>query len=125
MVTITNIGVETAARMLANVSPAAAFTYLATGTGSGAESISDTALGAENTLYGAQRAAATCSFVSPGTTQWTKLFTFSGAVTIREVGVFNASSNGNMFLRLLLAQNKTYSDGESVQITITNVASRV
>lgn len=125
MATITDIGIETMARMLTNTSPGAAFTYLATGTGTTAESASDTALVSENASYGAQRAAATCSFTAPGTSTWTKLFSFTGNVTIREIGIFSASSAGNMFMRHLLTANKTYSDGESVEITITNSVSRV
>lgn len=125
MATITTKGIETSARMIANISPAAAFTYLATGSGSGAESASDTALGTENTLYGAERVAATCSFTAPGTISWVNLFSFSGSVTIRELGIFNAAAAGDMFLRILLNSNKTYEEGNSAQITITTTVSSV
>ena len=125
MGTITNIGKETAARMIANVSPADPFIYMATGTGSGAESTSDTALGTENTLYGAERAEATCSFTAPGTIQWQYLFSFSDNVTIRELGVFNAATAGDMFLRILLTNNKNYEEGFSALITITTTVTAV
>lgn len=124
MTTITNKGIETSARLINNVSPASAFTYIATGTGSTAESVAHTTLASENTSYGAARAAATCSFTSPGTAQWLKLFIFSGTVVIREIGVFNASSSGDMFLRGLLSANQTFGNGDSVQITITTTISR-
>jgi hypothetical protein len=119
MGTITTKGIETAARMIANVSPAAAFTYMATGTGSAAESASDTALGTENTLYGAERAAATCTFTAPGTIQWQNLFSFSDNVTIRELAIFNDPTAGDMYLRIRLANNKDYEEGFSALITIT------
>jgi hypothetical protein len=105
--------------MIANISPAAAFTYMATGSGSGAESASDTALGSENLEDGAERAAATCTFSAPGTIQWQYLFAFSDTVTIRELGIFNDASAGDMFLRILLANNRTYEEGFSALITIT------
>lgn len=124
MSTITDDGIEATARMLNNVTPPAAFTYIGTGTGATAESTTDTTLGTENTLYGAGRAAATCTFTSPGTSQWTNMFAFTGSVTIREVGIFNAASGGDMLLRHVLTENKTFTDGESVEITITNTMVR-
>jgi hypothetical protein len=125
MATITSKGVETSARMIANISPAAAFTYLATGSGSTAESASSTALAAENTQYGGERAAADCAFTAPGTVSWSKLFSFSGTVIIREIGVFNAAAAGDMFLRVLLNSNKTYEEGMSALITITTAVASV
>jgi len=122
---ITNAGIEAVARMLNGVSPPAAFTYIATGTGATAAAATDTALEAENTLYGSARAAATCSFSSPGTSQLTYNFVFNGTVIIREVSVQNASSGGDMLLRGVLSENKTFSDGEAVEITITNTMVRV
>lgn len=124
MATITDVGIEATARLINGVSAPTSFTYLATGTSSTAESTGDTALGSENTLYGSARAAATCGYISPGISTWVKLFAFSGSVTIREIGIFNASSNGSLFIRHVLADNKTYSDGESVEITITNTTAR-
>lgn len=122
---VTNDGIEAMARMLNGVSPPAAFTYIATGTGATAPLATDTALESENTLNGSARAAATCSFSSPGTSQWTYNFVFSGTVIIREVSVQNAASGGTMLLRGVLSENKTFTDGEAVEITITNTMVRV
>lgn len=122
---ISDGGVEATARMLNGVSPPAAFTYIATGTGATAASPTDTALEAENTLNGSARAAVTCSFSSPGTSQWTHNFVFNGTVIIREVAVLNAASGGTMLLRGVLSENKTFTDGEAVEITITNTMVRV
>lgn len=111
--------------MIIGESPPDPFVYMATGTGAGAESTASTALESENTQYGAQRAQATVSYVSLGISQWSILYAFTGPVTIRELGIFNAPVGGDMFLRHVLSENKTYSDGESVEITITNTNTRV
>lgn len=118
MSTVTNFGIETAARMINNVAPVAAFDRIATGTSSTIETPTGTTLGAENTLAGSARATATCSYESSGTSVWTHLFAFSGNVIIREIGVFNSANN--MFLRHVLNANKPYYEGESVEITITH-----
>jgi hypothetical protein len=125
MGTISTKGLETVTRMIADVSPADPFTFMATGTGSAAENAADTALGAENTQYGAERAAATCGYTAPGTTTWQKLFSFSDNVTIRELGVFNAATLGDMLFRILLANNKNYEEGFSALITLNMTVSKV
>lgn len=122
---ITDDGIEAMARMCNGVTPPAAFTYIGTGTGATAATTTDTALEAENTTYGASRAAATCTFSSPGTSQWSYNFVFTGSVVIREVAIFNAASGGDMLLRNVLDENKSFSDGEAVEITITNTMVRV
>lgn len=121
---ITDDGLEAMARMLNNVSSPAAFTYIATGTGATAAAASDTDLETENTTYGAERQAATCSFSSPATSQWTYNFVFSGNVTIRELGIFNAADGGDMLMHQVLDENKNFVDGEAVEITMTNTMVR-
>lgn len=110
--------------MLCGDSAPAPFIFIATGTGATVESAGHTALASENTSNGAQRVQATCTFVSPGTSQWSYLFAFSGSVIIRELGIFNALVGGTMLLRHVLSDNKNFSDGESVEITITNTMLR-
>jgi hypothetical protein len=95
---------------------------MATGTGAGAESPTSTALENENTQYGAQRVQASVSYVSHGVIEWSNLYAFTGPVTIRELGIFNDT---DMFLRHVLNENKYFSDGESVVITITTTMVRV
>jgi len=122
---ITDDGIEAIARMLNGVSPPAAFTYIATGTGATAAASTDTTLEAENTAYGSARAVATCSFASPGTSQLTYNFVFTGTVIVREIAVFNAASGGDMLLRGVLSENRTFGDSEALEITITNTMVRV
>lgn len=103
------------------------FTYLATGSGSTAEASTDTALVTENTTNGAARAAATVTTPpteSTGVTKWEKTLTFTGAVTIRELGILNASSAGDLLLRRVLSSDKIYENGESVTITVIHTQTR-
>jgi hypothetical protein len=118
MATITNAGKLAVAKLLNGVDSVAAFTYMATGSGSTAEAATQTALVTENTANGSGRAAATCSYVADYKARFVNTFNFTGAVTIREIGIFNAPSAGTMLLRHVLTADKVYSNGESVEITV-------
>jgi len=119
MGTITNAGLDSMATLLIGAYP-----YVATGTDSTAEVNTDAALGAENTLYGSARKAATTSTSSTGIATWNVLFPFTGSVTVREIGIFSASSSGTMLYRRVLAANRTYADGDSMEITVTHTYAR-
>lgn len=118
--TITNAGKAEIANLAGSVSTPAAFTYLAVGSSSTAESASHTGLQTEITNNGLARAAATVSRVTTtqtnDTLQLVKTWTASGAVTVEEVGIFNASSNGTMLGRKLTG-TKTLANGETIQAT--------
>jgi len=118
MGTITNTGLEYIAKNL-NGLVDSEFTYIAIGTDSTAESTSNTSLGAENTTLGAARKQATCAYTSPGTASFNALFSFSGNVTVREVGIFDAPSGGHLLYRRVLAANRNYSDGDAAEFTVT------
>jgi hypothetical protein len=118
MATITDAGLAATAKLLNGVDSVAPFTHMATGSGSTAESAGQTALVTENTAYGSARAAATCSYVADNKARWIREFDFTGTVTIREIGIFNASSAGTMLLRHVLTGDKVFESGESVEITI-------
>ena len=124
MSTRTNAGLTVAARRLNRSGADAAFTYIATGAGSTAEGTSQTALVTENTANGSARATATCTQENTGDSKWVRNFNFTGNVTVREIGIFNASSGGTMLLRHVLASNRDYVNGQSLEITITNTTSR-
>ncbi len=125
MATITDSALEAVARMIMGLSAPDSFTYMATGTSATAEDEAHTALVAENTSNGAQRTAATTSYPGLGISQWSVLYAFTGAVTIRELGIFNAVVSGTMYMRHVLSENKNYSDAESVEITIQNYSTRI
>lgn len=97
----------------------AAFTYLAVGTGSTSVSAGDTTLGTELASDGLSRAAATVSrtttSVTNDTARLSVTFSVSGTQTLREVGVFNASSAGTMLCRTVFAA-VTVNNGDSLTI---------
>jgi len=99
---ITNTGLSEICKLLGNLSNGTEFTYIAYGTGTGAESSSDTTLGSET-----DRGLATMELVSTlapqDTVKWYRYFITDSDVTIAEVGVFNASSGGDMLGRKLLS----------------------
>jgi hypothetical protein len=120
MVTVTDKGIEVISKLINGVGTNH-LTYLANGSGSGAEAVGNTALTTENTLYGSARAAATCTNESNTTAVWYKKWTASGgSITVREVGVFDDDGDpaGNMAIRHVYASNKVIDAGESIEITI-------
>ena len=121
MSTLMNAGKAEIAKLLNGTDTPTAFTYMAIGSGSTAEAATQTTLVTEITTNGGQRAAATCSYVANYTARWTKLFKFTGNVTLREVGIFNGSSSGDMLLRHVYPADKTYVNGESVEIIVDAV----
>ena len=121
MSTLMNAGKAEIAKLLNGTDTPTAFTYMAIGSGSTAEAATQTTLVTEITTNGGQRAAATCSSVANYTARWTKLFKFTGNVTLREVGIFNGSSSGDMLLRHVYPADKTYVNGESVEIIVDAV----
>lgn len=123
MSTLMNTGKAEIAKLMNGVDTPTAWTYIAIGSGSTAEAATQTALVTEVTTNGGARAAATCSYVANYTARWVKIFSFTGNVTLREVGIFNASSGGDMLLRHLYAADKTYINGESVELIIDAVVS--
>ena len=117
--TITNAGLaELAGLMTADVG-GTGWDYSALGTDNTAPTASDTALGAEITTNGGERAAATGSRVTTTVTndtmQLVNTFNFTGALSIREVGIFNAATGGTMLSRQLLTFDA--SSGDSIQVT--------
>lgn len=115
---ITNIGLEFIAKNTTGVADNE-FVYLALGTDPTSALATDTALGAENTLYGSARKLATCTYTSTGISTWNALFSFTGDVTVREVGLFDASSGGNMLYRRVLSSNRNYADGDAAEFTVS------
>lgn len=101
------------------------FGYMATGTDPTAFSDSDTALGNENTLYGSARKACTCTFVAPGTARFNALFSYTGDVTVREIGIFSEPTGGILLYRRVLADNENYHDGGAMEYTVNVNFNRV
>lgn len=123
MTTIVTAGKVIAAKLLNGVDSPTAFGYIAIGSGSTAESASQTALVTEITTNGGARAAATKTYEGSNTARWTKIFYFTGTTTVREAGVFNASSGGTMFMRHLMPADTVVSNGESLEVILQAVIS--
>jgi hypothetical protein len=108
---ITAAGKAEVAGLMGNTGSPSAFTYLANGSGTTAFAKAQTALVTENTANGSARASATVSRTTTTDTNDTlslvKQWTASGAITINEVGVFNAASAGDMLARKVLDSTVT------------------
>jgi hypothetical protein len=124
MGTITEDGLEARARFVNGVSPVTAFTYMAVGEGTGAESVADTTLGTEITTSGLERAAATCSYVADYTAQWDKTFAVTGSKTINELGIFNGASAGEMYLRHKFTSGISVVNGQNIRFVVQEVSSQ-
>jgi hypothetical protein len=113
---IVNIGRETIAKLF-NGLVSDAFKYLAVGSSSTAESNTQTALISEITSpNGMARGLADCSY-NNYTAILEKIFTNDGEsnITVREAGIFNASSDGQMFSRKVMT-DKLLAPNESLLI---------
>jgi len=117
--TITNTGKAEEANLVSGLG-GSAFTYLAVGTDDTAADATQTALGAETTTDGLERAAATVTRVTTNVTNdtinLTKTWTATWTVVVEEIGVFNDNTTGIMLGRQVTG-TKTINDGESLQGT--------
>ena len=120
---MTNVGIAQSALLLGDGS-ATAFTYLALGSSATTPAAADTALGAEYSTGGLSRAVATFSrittTVTNDTAKWYHEFTASATNTIREIGIFNASSSGVLLCHGLTG-DVIVQNGDPVQVTYTVV----
>lgn len=117
---ITSAGKAGAASRLNGSGGEAAFTYIATGTGTNAANVSDTTLQTELAASGLTRANATASRVTTSVTndtaQLVNTFSVSGTVAVTESGILNASSSGTLLARQVFTAINVV-NGDSLQIT--------
>jgi len=94
---------------------------LAVGETATAFAITQTALAAEITGNGLARAAATVSTTTTtytnDTLRLTETWSVSGTETVREVGIFNGSSGGDMLGRKVTAQEYSLASGDEFTYT--------
>jgi len=119
MVTITNDGLEYQARYT-NQSTAGYWGWLAIGSGSTAEAAAQTALVTEITSNGGDRAAATCGYEATAKSTWYHLWTATGVLTVREVGVFNSitPAGSKMLLRHVWTADKVLAASDTFAVTV-------
>lgn len=100
---------------------ASAWTHIALATNKG-RTASATTLDAETVASGLARAAATMSTVtttvSHDTIQAYHVFTAGATVLVKEAGVFNASSGGDMLMVGALAPEASMVSGDTLTITM-------
>jgi len=118
--TITTVGFALAAGLLGAVGAPDPVIYLAVGTDDTAESDAHTALQAEITTGGLERANATESLVTTtetdDTLQLLHEWTASAGHVVEEVGALNAAANGTMLGRKVTG-TQTIADGDHLKIT--------
>ena len=121
MGTVTTAALPEISGLVGNSGSKTAFTYLATGTGTGAESASDTALVTEITDSGLERSTGTLTLEdtthTDDTLQIVKTWTATGTKTVAEVGMFNGASGGTMAFREKLATAKSLVSGDTYTLT--------
>ncbi len=127
--TITDTGLAEMANLFGNVSLPVAFTYLALGTGTTAETTADTALELEVIDSGLARASATVTretdTVTNDTTQLLHTWTATASKTISELGAFNDATAGIMAGRKASFTAIPLDIGDSLQMTYEFIMSRV
>lgn len=113
---ITTVGKNRVAEKIGGLGSVADFTYLAIGSDGTAATVVDTQLGVEFTDSGLDRAAATVTTDSANVLQLVHIWTASASKTIRECGVLNAASTGDLLAR---SDFNTISvdSSDSIQIT--------
>lgn len=115
---IPDAGLTVMAKQLGGVDSVAPFTYIAVGSGSTANATSTTELASEITDSGFARVQVTPT-VTGQTTSWATTFTATDAATVREIGLFNASSGPTLGLRGILAADTTFAATDTYEVTIT------
>lgn len=97
---ITNASLAEVSGLIGDTGSKTAFTYLAVGTGTTAADAGDTALEAEITDTGLERASATVSqqttTQTDDTLRLSKAFTATGAKAVTETGALNAGAAGTL-----------------------------
>jgi len=114
---IVDQGLEFTSKLLNGVSTDA-FKYVAIGSNDTAAAVSDTALNTEEEIM-----LATATYEADFKSKLTAIFTFTGTVTIKEAGIFDAASSGSLLSRVVFA-DKTFEDGESLGVIWTIEMSR-
>jgi hypothetical protein len=109
MATLANTGIAKVADTIGDTFP-----YVGVGTGTGAESASDTALGTEVT---AMRTLADISVESGTKTVWSVTLTYDATRALRETALFDADTAGTMLLRHLWATARNGDEDDTLELT--------
>ena len=125
---IPNAGLAEMSNLWAGDSTPLPMTHIAVGSGDTAFAAADTTLETEITTSGLARVAATVTRtttnVANDTTQLVTTFTVTGTATIKEVGILNAASTGDLGGRTVLTTPKDVVDGSSYSVTYKTIFAR-
>jgi len=119
---LTAAGLAVLTGLAGNVDTQTAFTYLELGDGTTAFANSQTALASAITGNGLARASVDTvsredTNETDDTLQLTHEWTASGSETIKEAGIFNASSAGSMLARTVLTSTQALTSGDTFSYT--------
>lgn len=123
MATLVNAGLEYLAKLMVGVSTNP-FKYIALGSGTTDEAITQTALDTEITTFGGSRALGTGSYEADYKGVCAKTFSFTGNLSINECGLFDAASTGNMAIRHKFSTTRSVVNGDSIAITFKTTFTR-
>ena len=125
---IPNAGLAEMANLWAGDSTPLPMTHIAVGSGDTAFSAADTTLETEIVASGLSRVAVTPTRVTTSTAndtvQMVTTFTVTGTATIKEVGILNASSSGDLGGRTVLTTPKDVVNGSSYTVTYKTIFAR-
>lgn len=93
--------------------------YVACGTGTTAVALTDTALGGEVETRATGTSSRTTTTSTNDTYQVVGTVTATASRTIGEVGLFDASTSGNLFVRGVLASTVSLASGDTITVTAT------
>ena len=113
--TFVTAGLTECRDLVADYNTPAGFTYLAWGTGTGAESAAGTTLGTEKDRQVASYIGWS-KYAPNDTIRYSYTFTVAAAGTVSEIAVFNAASTGTMLFRKLLATPIVVTVGQKITI---------
>ena len=125
---IPNAALAEMANLWGGVSTPLKMAWVMTGSGNTAFANADTTLETEITDSGLERVAVTATRVTTNvandTVQFVKTFTVTGTNTIKEVGIINAASTGDLGGRTVLTTPRDVVDGSSYTLTHKTIFSR-
>ena len=125
---IPDAGLAEMANLWAGDSTPLPMTHIAVGSGDTAFAAADTTLETEIAASGLDRVAATVTRETTSTTndtvQLVTTFTITGTATIKEVGILNAASTGDLGGRTVLATPKDVVNGSSYTVTYKQIFAR-
>ena len=128
MATLVNTGKVISAKRIAGIDSVPAVTYMALGTDNTAEAAEDTALGAETSAEGLERAVATVVYEADYKTKWSHTFTNTSniAVEVNEIGLCNAASasGSDLYMRHVFSSTVNILDSGSAEFIIREMHSQ-